>query len=188
MRLRGNDVDHAQADPEVADALEERISRRWTREVVSVAEIPQFGEFQPGATYVPRPGGYAVIFDPEGRLAVVATAEGLHLPGGGLEAGESAERATMREVAEETGLRVEIRAFIGVAHELVFALQENVHYRKRCSFFRATIVATGEPSEPDHELKWMAPAEALRTLHHEIQRWAVRKALETLESRRSAEE
>jgi 8-oxo-dGTP diphosphatase len=145
------------------------------------SEIPEFGDSQPGAAYVPRPGGYAVIFDERGRLAVVATAEGLHLPGGGLEPGESAEAATLREVAEETGLRVEIRAFIGAAHELVFARQENVHYRKRCSFYRATVVGAGEPSEPDHELGWMAPHEALRSLHHEIQRWAVRKALETLE-------
>jgi 8-oxo-dGTP diphosphatase len=145
------------------------------------AEIPEFGDPQPGVTYVPRPGGYAVIFDREGLLAVVATAEGLHLPGGGLEPGESAEGAVLREVTEETGLRVEIQAFIGVAHELVFAPQENIHYRKRCSFFRAAVTGAGEPSEPDHELDWMAPREALESLHHEIQRWAVRKALETLE-------
>jgi 8-oxo-dGTP pyrophosphatase MutT (NUDIX family) len=140
-------------------------------------EIPEFGEPDLDATYVPRPGGYAVIFDREGRLAVVATAEGLHLPGGGLEAGESAESATLREVMEETGLRVELQASIGVAYELAFAPQENMHYRKRCAFFRAAVVATGEPSEADHELKWIAPDEALRDLHHEIQRWAVRMAL-----------
>ena len=146
------------------------------------SEIPEFGDSQPGATYLPRPGGYAVIFDDQGLLAVVATREGLHLPGGGLESGESPETATLREVAEETGLRVAIQAFIGVAHELVFAPQENVHYRKRCSFFRAAVVGAGEPSEPDHELQWITPQEALRDLHHEIQRWAVQKATETLES------
>jgi len=143
-------------------------------------DVPEFGDSKPGATYVPRPGGYAVIFDEHGRLAVVATAEGLHLPGGGQESGESPETAALREVTEETGLRVEIQAFIGVAHELVFAPQENVHYRKRCSFFRAAVVGTGQASEPDHELEWMAPREALVSLHHEIQRWAVRKALEAL--------
>jgi 8-oxo-dGTP diphosphatase len=145
-------------------------------------EIPLFGEEDPGKEYVLRPGGYAVIFDARGRLAVVATAEGLHLPGGGLEAGESPEAAAVREVAEETGLAVVLGERLGVADELVFAPSENVHYRKRCSFFRATVTATGAPTEADHELQWMEPAAALRELHHEVQRWAVRKVLAALDS------
>jgi len=68
------------------------------------AEIPEFGDPKPGATYILRRGGYAVIFDWHGRLAVVTTEEGLHLPGGGTRPGESAETATVREVAEESGL------------------------------------------------------------------------------------
>lgn len=36
------------------------------------------------------------------------------LPGGAIELGESAEEATLREVFEETGLRVNIDAFLGV--------------------------------------------------------------------------
>ena len=140
-------------------------------------DIPVFGDARPGTTYVPRPGGYAVIFDRRGFLAVVETEEGLHLPGGGQEAGESAEAATVREVAEETGLEVELLAKIGVADELAFAPSKGTHYRKRCTFFRAAVTGTGEPTEANHELKWMAPSSAVRELHHEVQRWAVRKAL-----------
>jgi 8-oxo-dGTP diphosphatase len=146
------------------------------------SEIPLFGEEDPGTEYVLRPGGYAVILDARGMLAVVATDEGLHLPGGGQEAGETPEAATVREVAEETGLEVALEGMIGVADELAFAPAKKVHYRKRCSFFRATVTATGEPTETDHELKWMETAAALRELHHEVQRWAVRKALGTLDS------
>jgi 8-oxo-dGTP diphosphatase len=142
------------------------------------ADIPVFGDPKPGVTYVPRPGGYAIIFDGQGRLAVVATEEGLHLPGGGQEAGETAERATLREVMEETGLQVKIETMIGIADELVFSHEKSGCYRKRCSFFRATVIGAGEPTEADHELRWMATTEALRDLHHEVQRWAVRKALE----------
>ncbi|HEX4440359.1 MAG TPA: NUDIX domain-containing protein [Thermoanaerobaculia bacterium] len=142
-------------------------------------DIPVFGEPEPGATYVLRPGGYAVIFDREGRLAVVATAEGLHLPGGGQEAGETPEIAAIREVAEESGLRVALEETIGVADEFVFVRSENTHYRKRCWFFRAMVVGTGAPSEPDHELRWMTAAAALEGLHHDSQLWAVQKALGT---------
>jgi 8-oxo-dGTP diphosphatase len=139
--------------------------------------IPEFGDPTPGVTYVLRPGGYAVIFDPDGRLAVVATEEGLHLPGGGQEAGESAEAATVREVAEESGLEVVIETMIGVADELVFARSEGTHYRKRCSFFRAMVIGTGDPVEEGHELRWKESHAAMEALHHGIQRWAVQEAL-----------
>ena len=149
---------------------------------MTAEELLEFGDAEPGVKYVPRPGGYAIIFDPRGRLAVVATDEGLHLPGGGQEAGETPEAATVREVAEETGLEVALEGLIGVADELAFAPAKKVHYRKRCSFFRARVTGTCEPTETDHELKWMETASALRELHHEVQRWAVRKALGTLHS------
>lgn len=147
-----------------------------------MGEIPQFGEPKPGATYVLRPGGYAIIFDSQGRIAVVATECGLHLPGGGQEAGESAETAAVREVAEESGLQVALQTMIGVADELVFAQPEDTYYRKRCSFFRATIIGAGDPAEAGHELRWMESHAALESLRHPIQRWAVQKALGALES------
>ena len=140
-------------------------------------EIRVFGERTPGVSYVLRPGGYAVIFDGEGRLALVATEEGLHLPGGGQEPGETAETAAIREVAEETGLRVAIESTIGVADEFVFVRSDATHYRKRCTFFRATTSGAGEPIEPDHELQWVDAREAVRDLCHESQRWAVEQAL-----------
>jgi len=145
---------------------------------VTEEDIPVFGSPEPGATYVLRPGGYAVIFDFHGRLAVVATEEGLHLPGGGQEAGETPEIAAVREVAEESGLRVTIEDPIGVVDELVFAPSENTHYRKRCWFFRAAVVGTGAPTDPGHELIWMEMPAAIEGLHHDCQRWAVQKALE----------
>lgn len=140
-------------------------------------EVHVFGDPKPGVAYVLRPGGYAVILDDRGALAVVATEEGLHLPGGGQEAGESPEIAAIREVAEETGLRVALQALIGIADELVFSRARATHYRKRCWFFRATVIGSGERVDEDHELRWMAPDEAIAGLHHEVQRWAVRKAL-----------
>lgn len=61
----------------------------------------------------------AVVRDGDGRLLLVrrGTEPGRGLwsvPGGRVETGESAREATAREVLEETGLRVEVGAPVGV--------------------------------------------------------------------------
>ena len=50
----------------------------------------------------------AVIFDPRGRLLLQQRSDGGQwgLPGGSVEIGESLREAVIREVGEETGLRV----------------------------------------------------------------------------------
>lgn len=72
-------------------------------------------------TGAPRPevavGGIAVV---DGRLLVVrrgrGTAQGQWaLPGGRVEPGESLAEAVVRELAEETGLSVEVGALCGIA-------------------------------------------------------------------------
>ncbi len=64
-----------------------------------------------------RPGCCAVIFD-EKREKVLLTKRadnGLWcLPGGTMEAGETAEECCQREVMEETGLEIRLRRLIGV--------------------------------------------------------------------------
>src|SRR3954454_8406121 len=60
----------------------------------------------------------AVVHDGDGRLLLIrrghAPHEGLwSLPGGRVEPGESAEAAVVREVLEETGLRVRAGAPVG---------------------------------------------------------------------------
>jgi 8-oxo-dGTP diphosphatase len=62
-------------------------------------------------------GAAAVIMDDDGRVLLVKhTYDRLNweLPGGVAEANESAEETAMREVREETGLRVRVERFAGV--------------------------------------------------------------------------
>jgi hypothetical protein len=59
---------------------------------------------------------------------------------------------------------------------LVFAADEGTHYRKRCAFFLAEVVGRSGAGEPDHELLWLSPTDALARLRHESQRWAVAEA------------
>jgi carbonic anhydrase len=167
----------ARRDEIAASSLNYSFIRMRNAAPRSTPQVPQFGSAVDGATYQLRPGGYAVIFNTAGDVAVVETPSGHMLPGGGQLDGESAEEAALREVEEECGLRVSLGARIGVADELVFAADEQTHYRKRCTFFLATVIATTERGETDHVLQWLAQQDAASRLRHESQRRAVTQAI-----------
>lgn len=137
------------------------------------SQIPEFGLDPSKAEYILLPGGYAVIFNAAGDVAVVSAPGGLFLPGGGQEGAESPEQAAVREVREECGLRISPSSLVGVADELVFAADEGQHYRKRCTFILAEIIEQLGAGELDHELIWLVPEAAAGRLRHESQRWAV---------------
>jgi len=70
-----------------------------------------------GRTAPLRVGCAAVIFDETGeKVLLTRRADNSEwcLPGGGMDAGESAEEACIREVWEETGLTVEVTRLIGI--------------------------------------------------------------------------
>src|SRR5690348_13531588 len=95
--------------------------------------IPEFGSHVVGADYIIRPGGYAVVSNETGEIAVVRTPKGYFLPGGGQEPAETLEQAAVRETLEECGLQVEITGSLGTANELVFKASQDAYYRKRCA-------------------------------------------------------
>ena len=78
-----------------------------------------------------RVGCSAVIFDKDREKILLTRREDNNqwcLPGGGIEPGESASETCIREVEEETGLRVAIKRLIGVyttPHELIVYQDEN---------------------------------------------------------------
>ncbi|MFT4538469.1 MAG: 8-oxo-dGTP diphosphatase [Planctomycetota bacterium] len=134
----------------------------------------EFGNREARADYVARPSVYAIIAEPEGRVAVVRTPKGIFLPGGGIESGESAEQALIREVMEECGMDVRIGMLIGQASELVYSRSKSTHFDKQSCFFDAVVITTGLPVvEVDHELEWLLAAEALDCLVHESHAWGI---------------
>ncbi len=76
----------------------------------------KFGE-RIGREGVLRPGASALIFD-EARERILLTRREDNgrwcLPGGGMDPGESAAEACVREVLEETGLEVKITKLVGI--------------------------------------------------------------------------
>lgn len=137
--------------------------------------VRSFGVRRGDIAHRVRHAAYAVILDGQRRVACVAEASGLFLPGGGLEVGEGAVQAVHREVAEECGRALEILAPLEPAIQF-FCTARGEPYELRASFFLARLGDTlGEPGE--HELSWQAAAPHPPAFYHECHRWAVQQAL-----------
>ena len=140
--------------------------------------VPQFGEPQPGRAYPDRPAAFVVV-ERAGRIAIarVTFASGggrIDLPGGGLDAGETAAQAAVRECGEEVGLRIAVdQPFAAADH--FFANEEGETVNTRGRFFAARLLADAPELkiEADHALDWMTPQEALVKLDRDSHAWAV---------------
>jgi 8-oxo-dGTP diphosphatase len=136
----------------------------------------QFGQTQPGVTYVERPTVYGVCARGETAIALARTGRGhvfeYDLPGGGIEGGEDEAAALMREFQEETGLTVWPTRIIGRAGQ--YWLNKGEPRNSLATFYEVELSANdGDPTEPDHELVWMAPLEAVLKVRHEAHAWAI---------------
>src|SRR5438128_8721770 len=109
--------------------------------------ILEFGAAVAGADYILRPGGYIIVQNSQGEIAVISTPQGFFLPGGGQNSGESPAQAAVREAHEECGLLVQPSKLLGTADELVFAASEGKYYRKRSAFFSAELVGCDKGGE-----------------------------------------
>lgn len=117
-----------------------------------------------GSTRYPLPTVGALIFDDAGRVLMIRTHKWSRLwgiPGGKIEWGEASEAALHREIAEETGLRVEEVRFVMV--------QDAIHppeFHRDAHFIllNYTCHARGQQSvqlnEEAEEFRWMSLTEA----------------------------
>ncbi|HYF10241.1 MAG TPA: NUDIX domain-containing protein [Candidatus Paceibacterota bacterium] len=139
--------------------------------------MKQFGTKTPGKEYRDRPGAYALILRDDGLIASVKgrSSDRLHLPGGGIDEGESEEEALKREVKEEMSREVERCEFVGEAAQYTDAsLHGDVN--KLCSYFRAELIP-GPDGEGDRVTCWVTPEEFAKRAKHEAHVWAVQTFL-----------
>lgn len=146
----------------------------------------QFGNTQPGLTYIERVTTHGVCARGEQSIAVARIGKNgayeYDLPGGGVEADEDEAAALMREFLEETGLTVWPNRIIGRAGQ--YWVNRGEPRNSLSTFYEAELSATdSEPTEPDHALVWMSPLEALSKMRHEAHAWAI---LHWLRQRRGA--
>ena len=159
------------------DRFLERSARGDLRpeEVTGWDRAPVFGAPEEGRSYTVRPSAYGIL-ERGGKLALVRTPDGVYLPGGGIEAGETAEEALVREAFEECGLHVRPGGWRERAVQFAYAKPERMYFEKRSVFVDGTISReTGAGIELDHELFWLVPEEAAASLTHEAHAWAVER-------------
>ncbi|MFI4964134.1 MAG: NUDIX domain-containing protein [Caulobacterales bacterium] len=140
---------------------------------------PQFGKREAGRAYADRPAAFAVV-ERAGRVAVVrvtfASGGGrLDLPGGGIDPGETAAQAAVRECGEEAGLRIAVEGEGFVRADHFFVNEEGKDHNTRGVFFAARLLAEAPElkTEADHALEWMAPHDALAQLDRDSHVWAM---------------
>jgi kynurenine formamidase len=129
-------------------------------------ELAVHGTKLPGVAYTSRPGAYALVLDPAGRVALVHEDKEWTLPGGGLEPGETPAAALAREVREECACDVAIGAELGQALEFLESrdgrkLEVHAHY------FRAEF--SGASSA-----RWFEPEAACALVRRRADAWAIR--------------
>ena len=134
--------------------------------------IPEFGERIKGQKYVSRPGAYALIRDSSGLVGVIRTQRGYFLPGGGIEAGETAEDALIRELREELGWTARILARIGEAVQYLVTEDEG-YLAVRGTFFRVCFLEKVTKGEPNCELEWLSASQAIQRLARRSDAWTV---------------
>jgi len=132
-------------------------------------------EAETGKIYIPRPGAYGLIKNENGLIAVIFTGKRYFLPGGGLEPNENLKQCLERECHEEIGAVISnIKKFAEI-NCYFYSTTRNFDMESIGHFFTCEINAfTQEKTEPDHELTWLKPEEAIEKLYLSNQREAIR--------------
>lgn len=90
-----------------------------------------------------RPSAYAIVIH-EGNLLTTRQYKALHLPGGGLDKGETPEEAVVREVQEETGLIVRNPKLVATDSSFftytTMDTQEQLHFHALLFFYECEFV------------------------------------------------
>ena len=109
-----------------------------------------------GKPYRDRRGAYGILVGHDGLLLLVEQDGELQLPGGGIDPGETPNRALHREVLEETGWRIaELRRFFAF-QRFVYMPEYGYWARKVQSIFIARAIrALHPPLEPGHLPLWL---------------------------------
>ncbi len=106
-----------------------------------------------------RIGVYALIFNGESiLLAHRRDIDWWNLPGGGMEAGETVDEAMIREVREETGLKVRVEQLVGVYSK---PQKQEVVLTFRCAVIGGSLCETEESRECRYFLPSVLPTNTL---------------------------
>lgn len=138
-----------------------------------------------GGTVEKTSAGGVVVTDDDGLKVCLIRPIGRRvwgLPKGGLEQGESAEEAAVREVAEETGIDGLIDGELGSIDYTFYSRGESTRIHKTVFYYLMRAVG-GDTAGHDHEVseaRWVTIDEALDLMTYPNERQIVRRAAEAL--------
>jgi 8-oxo-dGTP pyrophosphatase MutT (NUDIX family) len=100
------------------------------------------------------PAAFAAVRNATGQVLLVRRIDdgNWELPGGRIEVGETAQQAVLREVAEESGITIEITTLSGVYSDPSHVLVDpdgSVHQQLALCFHAVPDDLDGEPPRPD---------------------------------------
>ncbi len=116
------------------------------------------------------PSVNVAITDDQGRLLVIRRTDNGNwaLPGGGIDAGESVAQAAVREVEEETGIRCEVVALVGIYsnphHVIHYTSNDEVRQEFSIVLTANALSADRQISDESSDVEWVAPDTLLAEL------------------------
>ena len=138
---------------------------------------------RPGLPFETAVSSGGVVVDPEGRVLLLKRSdeEIWCLPKGTVERGESLEATALREIAEETGLRVKLLRPLITIHYRYYWPPRRANVDKTVAYFLAEPVGGRLALEAGFDgARWVGRSEALRLLHWKNDRDVVLRAFEIL--------
>ena len=126
--------------------------------------------------YVDRAGAYLIPLR-EDTVGVIETPKGYFLLGGGIDAGESHEACLYRECLEETGCVASVGACVGSAEAYTVHPTVGYFHPIQTYYIGEISEAVDVPLESDHRLVWLKIDTAAHQMYSEMQRWAIRMAI-----------
>jgi L-amino acid N-acyltransferase YncA/8-oxo-dGTP pyrophosphatase MutT (NUDIX family) len=137
--------------------------------------VLSFGAPPEDGPAIERPSAYAIVASVQNEIAVVHAKEGMMLPGGGIDTGESAEAAAVREVAEECALEAAITGDLGQAIQFVRSPDSGATFEKQSRFVSARVRATIPGAIAEHPTRWLSIRDALEAVSYDSHAWAIRR-------------
>ncbi|MCE0764893.1 NUDIX domain-containing protein [Pseudonocardia kujensis] len=133
------------------------------------------------------PAAFAAVRNRDGKLLLVRRIDdgNWELPGGRIEVGESANEAVVREVAEESGITIELTGFAGVYSDPSHVLVDpngSIHQQLALCFHAVpTVLDEGSSPRPDgvetNAAAWCANADIADLTMHPAMRLRIDNAV-----------